>query len=167
MCVYLRCARVHMRRALRDSVCFTLFTICRAEAPGGWQNRDGGAAVKWADVVHVWVDVVVRRVKRRLCPHRGVPLGRDPDEGDVGEGRTACQRRRPAEKTQEIHEYATNWNKDIHTSPEENVCEAESWLSSNRSRPVCLQPTWNKRNQCLDPTELLCHQFCEHSTWRF
>lgn len=52
-----------------------------------------------ADVVHVWVDVGVRRVKGRLRPHRGVPLGRDPDEGDVGEGRTARQRRRPAENT--------------------------------------------------------------------
>lgn len=62
---------------------FTLFTICRAEAPRGRQNGDGGAAVKRADVVHVRVDVRVRRVKGRLRPHGGVPLGRDPDEGDV------------------------------------------------------------------------------------
>ena len=50
-----------------------------------------------ADVVHVWVDVGVRRVKGRLGPHGGVPLGRDPDEGDVGESRTARHPRRPAE----------------------------------------------------------------------
>lgn len=49
-----------------------------------------------ADVVHVWADVRVRRVKGRLRPHRGVPLGRYPDEGDVGESRTSRQRRRPA-----------------------------------------------------------------------
>lgn len=48
-----------------------------------------------ADVVHVWADVGVRRVKGRLRPHRGVPLGRYPDEGDVGESRTSRQRRRP------------------------------------------------------------------------
>lgn len=50
-----------------------------------------------ADVVHVWVNVGMRRVKGRLRPHGGVPLGRDPDEGDVGESRTARQRRRPAD----------------------------------------------------------------------
>lgn len=49
-----------------------------------------------ADVVHVWADVRVRRVKGRLRPHRGVPLGRYPDEGDVGESRTSRQRRRSA-----------------------------------------------------------------------
>lgn len=48
-----------------------------------------------ADVVHVWADVGVRRVKGRLRPHRGVPLGRYPDQGDVGESRTSRQRRRP------------------------------------------------------------------------
>lgn len=51
-----------------------------------------------ADVVHVWVDVRVWRVEGRLSPHGRVPLGRDPDEGDVGESWTACQSRRPAEK---------------------------------------------------------------------
>lgn len=51
-----------------------------------------------ADVVHVWVDVRVWRVEGRLSPYRRVPLGRDPDEGDVGESWTARQSRRPAEK---------------------------------------------------------------------
>lgn len=51
-----------------------------------------------ADVVHVWVDVGVWMVEGRLSPHRRVPLGRDPDEGDVGESWTARQSRRPAEK---------------------------------------------------------------------
>lgn len=81
-----------------ECVCFTLLTICRAEAPCGRQNGDGGAAVEGADVVHVGVDVGVRRVKGRLRPHRGVPLGRDPDEGDVGESWTARQCWRPAER---------------------------------------------------------------------
>lgn len=48
-----------------------------------------------ADVVHVRVDVGVRRVKGRLRPHRGVPLGRDPDEGNVGESRAAREAGRP------------------------------------------------------------------------
>lgn len=51
-----------------------------------------------ADVVHVRVDVGVRRVKRRLRPHRGVPLGRDPDEGNVGESRAACEAGRPGKR---------------------------------------------------------------------
>lgn len=84
-----------------DASCFVRrcafhFTICRGEASGSRQNGDGGAAVKRADVVHVWVNVGVRRVKGRLRPHGGVPLGRDPDEGDVGESWTASQHRRPA-----------------------------------------------------------------------
>lgn len=54
--------------------------------------------MKRTDVVHVWVDVRVRGVKGRLRPHGGVPLGRDPDEGDVGESWTARQRRRPGDK---------------------------------------------------------------------
>lgn len=53
-----------------------------------------------ADVVHVRADVRVRRVKGRLRPHRGVPLGRYPDEGDVGESRTPRQRGRPAGETE-------------------------------------------------------------------
>lgn len=53
-----------------------------------------------ADVVHVRADVRVRRVKGRLRPHRGVPLGRYPDEGDVGESRTSRQRGRPAGETE-------------------------------------------------------------------
>lgn len=49
-------------------------------------------------------------MKGRLRPHRGVPLGRDPDEGDVGESWTARECRRPAErdtgkKIKTEHEY--------------------------------------------------------------
>lgn len=51
-----------------------------------------------ADVVHVRVDVRVRRMKGRLCPHRRVPLGRDPDEGNVGESRAACEAGRPGKQ---------------------------------------------------------------------
>lgn len=51
-----------------------------------------------ADVVHVWADVRVRRVKGRLHPHGGVPLGRYPDEGDVGESGTARECRRPTKR---------------------------------------------------------------------
>lgn len=51
-----------------------------------------------ADVVHVRVDVGVRRVKGRLRPHRGVPLGRDPDEGNVRESRAACEAWRPGKR---------------------------------------------------------------------
>lgn len=54
-----------------------------------------------ADVVHVWADVRVRRVKGRLHPHRGVPLGRYPDEGDVGESWTARECRRPIDAQKE------------------------------------------------------------------
>lgn len=54
-----------------------------------------------ADVVHVGVDVGVRRVKGRLRPHRGVPLGRDPDEGNVGKGRTAREAGRPGKQEAE------------------------------------------------------------------
>lgn len=80
-----------------EGVCF-LFTICWAEAPGSWHNGDGGAAVDGADVVHVGINVGVWRVEGGLRPHRGVPLRWDPNEGDVGKGRTARQRRRPAEE---------------------------------------------------------------------
>lgn len=55
-----------------------------------------------ADVVHVRVDVGVRRVEGRLRPHGWVPLGRDPNERDVGESWTARQRRRPAERRKKI-----------------------------------------------------------------
>lgn len=60
-----------------------------------------------ADVVHVWADVRVRRVKGRLRPHRGVPLGRYPDEGDVGESRTSRQRRRPAGRQRRFSQTST------------------------------------------------------------
>lgn len=54
-----------------------------------------------ADVVHVRVDVGVRRVKGRLRPHRGVPLGRDPDEGNVGESWAAREAGRPGQQKAE------------------------------------------------------------------
>lgn len=75
-----------------------MLTVGGAEASGGRQHGDGGAGegLQGAQVVHVGVDVRVRRVERRLGSHGGVPLRRDADEGDVREGRTARQRRRPA-----------------------------------------------------------------------
>lgn len=51
-----------------------------------------------ADVVHVRVDVGVRRVKGRLRPHRRVPLRRDPDEGNVGKGRATREAGRPVKQ---------------------------------------------------------------------
>lgn len=60
-----------------------------------------------ADVVHVRADVRVRRVKGRLRPHRGVPLGRYPNEGDVGESRTSRQRRRPAGRQRRFSQTST------------------------------------------------------------
>lgn len=50
-----------------------------------------------ADVVHVRADVRVRRVEGRLRPHGRVPLGGDPNEGDVGESRRGRYRWSPAE----------------------------------------------------------------------
>jgi hypothetical protein len=92
-------------------------TVCRAEAPGCRDHRKWGTRVKWADIVHVGVDVGMWWVKGWLGPHGGVPVGRDPDEGDVGERRTAGQRRRPTQtngekKIEEISTYCMySWSK--------------------------------------------------------
>ena len=48
-----------------------------------------------AQAVHVGVDVGVGEVEGGLPAHRRVPLGGDPDEGDVGEGGAGGQRGRP------------------------------------------------------------------------
>lgn len=67
-----------------------------------------------ADVVHVRVDVGVRRVKGRLRPHRGVPLRRDPDEGNVGESWAACEAGRPREQKEKKMERTSQKREVFH-----------------------------------------------------
>lgn len=57
-------------------------TVRGAETPG---CRDHGErrAVKGSDVVHVGVDVGVWRAEGGLRGCSGVPMGGDPDEGQV------------------------------------------------------------------------------------
>ena len=59
-------------------------TICGAQPAGGRNHGERRAAVQGPDVVHVGVDVGMRRAEGGLRSCSGIPMRGDPDEGQVG-----------------------------------------------------------------------------------
>lgn len=58
-------------------------TIRGAQPPGRGDHGQGGAAVQGPDVVHVRVDVGVRRAEGGLGSCSRIPVWGDPNEGQV------------------------------------------------------------------------------------